>query len=452
MRFRLFALLTLVAAAGFLTLSLTHGQERPVLPATSPTPSPAQAPQPAPPPVVQTGGTAAPVVEHPAAAPAGTTAARDLAKLPEGQKQVLLSCRRGADFLVNMKRLDGRFRHGFVPALGRDLEGDDYLRQVGAAFALARAARFAGDKRYDAIATQAILALLDETTVDDPKELPVRHTTLPSVLVNRLGSAALLVLAINELPAPQPDLLDKSDQLCNYIRKQARADGSLAYAEAGADGKPATEDAVGVNEYPGAALYALMASQQHRPAAWKTDLVRKAAGYYLPWWRKHPDSAFVPWQTAAYAEAYLATKERGFADAVNEMNDWVCGRQYTQTDASHPEWRGGFRGAAEESKAESAPDIGAAAYAEGLAQACRVARQAGDVKRFDRYAAAAGECVHFLALLQYTEGNSSHFDEGYRKRFLLGGFFASHQDGNLRLDYTQHAVSAMVLYLEWVAK
>jgi hypothetical protein len=133
------------------------------------------------------------------------------------------------------------------------------------------------------------------------------------------------------------------------------------------------------------------------------------------------------------------------------MNDNLCDLQYTQTDQRHPEWRGGFREPADSGKVEPAPQIGSAVYAESLAQACRVARQAGDVKRFDRYSTAAGECVRFLSLLQYTEGNTSHFDENYRKR-LLGGFFAGHQDGNLRIDYTQHAVSALVLYLDNVAR
>ena len=267
----------------------------------------------------------------------------------------------------------------------------------------------------------------------------------------RIAGFLLLVLAINELPAPKADLLEKSEQLCNYIRKQARADGALSYGDAGEDGKPAAEDADGANYYPGEALAALMVSQRHRPAAWKTDLVRKAAAYYRPWWQKNKSMAFVPWQTAAYAEAYLATKEQGFADFVLEMNDWVCDLQYTQTDQRHPEWRGGFRNAADGGKVESAPQIGSAVYAESLAEACRVARQAGDVKHYDRFSTAAGECVRFLALLQYAEGNTSHFEAEYRKR-LLGGFFASHQDGNLRIDYTQHAVSALVLYLEYVAK
>jgi hypothetical protein len=428
MRFWLFAFLVLTAAA-CVALSLTHGQERPAVAGPPPTTGPAPTTPPTPP---------------------AATGSRDLSHLTDGQKQVLLSCRRGADWLWSMNRADGRFRYGFVPALGRELEGDDYLRQVGAAFALARAARLTGEQRYEMRATQAILALLDETTVDEAKDAPVRHTRLPSALINRLGSAGHLVLAINELPSPKADLLEKSEQLCNYIRKQARTDGLLSCADAAGEGKPTADDGDGVNEYPGVALYALMLSQRHRPAAWKTELVRKAAAFYRPWWQKHKNMEFVPWQTAAYAEAYLATKEQAFAAFVNEMNDYLCEQQHTQTDQRHAEWRGGFRNSAD-GKPDAAPHVGSAVYAESLAHACRAARQAGDVKRFDRYSTAAGECVRFLTLLQYTEGNTTHFDDAYRKS-LLGGFFAAHQDGNLRIDYSQHAVSALALYLEDVAR
>jgi hypothetical protein len=448
MRFRLFAIL-LLGAAGFLSLSLLQGQQSPMVPGASPTAPPTKIAQPT---IIQTSGSGSPGVNNSATITQSVvkpTMPRDLANLTDNQKQVLASCRRGADFLVGMSRIDGRFRYGYVPSLGRDLEGDNYLRQVGAAFALARAARLTGETRYEARAAQALLALLDDTTLDDPKNAQQRRTALPSVLVNRLGSAGMLVLAINELPAPKADLLEKSEQLCNYIRKNARTDGSLGYADATEDGKPAVDDPSGINDYPGIALYALMVSQRQRPESWKTDIVRKAVGYYQSWWRGHKNMAFIPWQTAAYAEAYLATRDQALADFVFEMNEYLCDQQYTQTDQAHPEWRGGFRVVAER-QVDAAPTVGSAAYGESLAQACRVARQAADVKRFDRYSNAAGECVRFLALLQYTEGNTGHFEESYRKR-LLGGFFASNQDGTLRLDYTQHAVSALALNLEHVS-
>jgi hypothetical protein len=376
--------------------------------------------------------------------------ARDLSKLSELQRLMYLSAQRGADWLQRANRLDGRFVYGYVPALRTPLEGDHYLRQAGAAFALARAARFFADDRAAAVARQAVLTLLLDTKED--ANIPQgRCTTLPSTAVNRLAAAGFLVLAINELSTPGADLLDQSDQLCNYIRRQQRADGSLCYGDEAADPKAGSEDPDGVNYYPGEALYALTRSQQHRPAAWKTEAATKALAYYRPWWRAHKNPAFVPWQTAAYTEAYLASKQREFADFIDEMNDWVCTLQYQQLDPRRPFWVGGFMSWTDGKPRAVAPQVSSAAYAEGLVAACRVARQAGDVPRYQRYREALERCLQFLTTLQYTEANAQHFADWYRPA-LLGAFHASHQDGDLRIDYNQHAVCALVGYLEHVAE
>jgi hypothetical protein len=367
------------------------------------------------------------------------------------QKQMYVSARRGGDWLQRANRGDGRFVYGYLPALKTEMEGDHYLRQAGAAVALAREARFTGNERHAAVARQAVLTLLLETSLEPDGR--TRHTTLPSTVVNRLASAGLLVLAINELPSPGEDLLQQSEQLCAFIGRQQRADGSLSYLDVDPAAKSVTpgasEDPDGINYYPGEALYGLMRSQQRRPAEWKIALVRKALAYYLPWWRQHKNMALVPWHTAAYAEAFLATKDQVFADAVNEMTDWMCGLQYVTLDPRHPFWTGGFMSWQDGKRSATAPQVSSASYAEGLAEACRVARQAGDVVHYNRFRESLERCLQFLATLQYSDANTQHFADWYRPT-VLGGFFASHQDGNLRIDYTQHAVCAMVQYLNYV--
>src|SRR5262245_7257039 len=311
----LIGLLTL-AAGGFLTWSLTRGQNPPAergkdsAPATAER-SPATHSSP-------------PTVSH-ESPPTNTqppTPRPEFAKLSPLQQQMYASALRGTDWLFRANRTDGRFVYGYLPALKSVMDGDHYLRQAGAAFALARAARFTADDRQTALARQAVLTLLADTTIDSP-DRGVRHTTWPSVVVNRLAAAGLLVLAINELPAPADDLLKQSEELCGYIRRQQQADGSLRYTDHPDDGKPAGDDPDGINYYPGEALYGLMLSQRYRPAAWKTELVDKAVKCYRPWWQEHKNMAFVPWQTAACTEAYLRTRDSAFADFVNEMNDWI---------------------------------------------------------------------------------------------------------------------------------
>jgi hypothetical protein len=425
MRLRIAIISSLVlSAGGFAALSLLRGQERPLA-----SPPPAALPHEP----VRTANTAETAVAH-------AQPPRDFSKLNDLQKEMLLSAQRGAEWLYRMNTVKGRFTPGLAPAL-QDvvLEEDHYLRQAGSAYALAHAARSFREDRYTARATQTILALLDDTTLDAKQS--VRYTSMPSSVVNRLAAAGLLVLAINELPDPQADLLESSEQLCNYIRRQARPDGSLAYT----DGKPAAEDADAVS-YPGLALYALMGSQARRPAAWKIDMVRKAVGAYRPQWREHKNMESVPWMTAACTEAYLASKDQACADFVFEMNDWLCGLQYP-LDAQHERTWGGFKGWSDGHSTETQPTISSACYAEGLIDACRTARQAVDLDRYRRYQGTLQMGLQFVTRLQYTEGNTSHFAEWYRSR-LVGGFHASQQDGNLRIDTTQFAVSALLQFLD----
>src|SRR5438552_3641909 len=70
---------------------------------------------------------------------------RDLAKFTVQQRHFYLSGQRGMEWLQRANKPDGRFLHGFLPALRLPMEGDSYVRQAGAALALARAARFYGD-------------------------------------------------------------------------------------------------------------------------------------------------------------------------------------------------------------------------------------------------------------------------------------------------------------------
>ena len=108
---------------------------------------------------------------------------------------------------------------------------------------------------------------------------------------------------------------------------------------------------------------------------------------------------------------------------------------------------GGFSGWADGKAQDTPPTAASAAFAESLANACRVARQKVDLSRYRRYSEATERCLQFLTTLQYNEANTQHFAGWYRAK-LVGGFHASDQDGDLRIDYTQHAVAAMVQYLQ----
>jgi hypothetical protein len=369
---------------------------------------------------------------------------RDLTKLTIQQRNFYVSGQRGMEWLQRANTPDGRFVSGFIPALRLAMEGDSYVRQAGAAFALARTARFYGDDRAAAIAKQALLTLLLETSLDPARQV----RTIPIHQANPLVFAGMLLAAIHELPAPAADLLDQGDQLANLLRTHIREDGSLSVALAGEDAAAIQTETV--QHCSGPALYAVIRSQTLRPAAWKLEALRKARPYYDAYWRQNKNMPMLVWHTAAYTEGYLVTRDPGFAETVFDMNDWLCGLQYQQSLPARAAWVGGFQPWVDGKAAPLAPDISSAAAVLSLAEACRLARAAGDVQHYQRYRQALENGLQFLTTLQYSEANTQHFADWYRPA-LVGGFHASRQDGNLRLDYAQHALSALVQYLRHVA-
>jgi hypothetical protein len=50
---------------------------------------------------------------------------------------------------------------------------------------------------------------------------------------------------------------------------------------------------------------------------------------------------------------------------------------------------------------------------------------------------------------QYSMTEAPYFERWYSQK-LNGAFFASVEDGNVRIDYSQHAVCAMLHYLNHV--
>jgi hypothetical protein len=377
-------------------------------------------------------------------APPPAARGQDPAKLTPQQRLCSVAAHRGMDWLRRANKQDGKFVYGFLPDLRAPLEGDSFTAQAGAAFALARAARFFADEPSLAVSRQAMLTLLLETTTD-PQDKDARHTAAPPQLVNRLASQGQLVLAICELPVAGKDLLDQADQMCNYLRKQQQPNGALLVTETGDDMKSASrEDALAC---AGLALHGLVRSQKLRPAPWKLDVASKARAFAQSCWLQKKNVPLVVSHTPACAQAYLLTQEQPYADLVFAMNDWLCTLQYAPSDTTRTDWAGGFRPWTDGQAAALAPDIRSAEAAESLAEACRVARAAGDLPRLQRYTRALEACLQFLLTLQYTENRVQHFVEAYRPA-IVGAFHASAQDGKLRIDCTQHALSALVMYLE----
>ncbi len=403
---------------------------------------------PAPPAAPPAFGNPPPVRSVAPPAPADVPLSRflQLTDFPVTTQESVNGALRGATWITKMHQPHGRFYYGYNPTLRQTMAGDHDLKQARTTLAVAQSARFSGDKNQAAVAGQTILVLLASTkaAAGDPNcRVPVQM----SLTCNRVAFAALVAMAIYEAPNASDKDTDDAERLCEFIRRQLRADGSVHYTDGPTD-VPTQIDPAGVNEYPGLALHALALSNRVRPAEWKKEAVKKGVGHYSELFRTKPHPVLAATVVPAATELYLQTKLNEMAGAAFEMTDWLCALQVPVTDPRIPQWAGGFRTVAN-GHSTDAP-AGAAEtgmYVQCLSCAYQLNRFTPDLNRERKYKAAVVAAAQFLCGLQFTEANTAHFESTFRVSRLIGGFYLSPTDGNLRTDATACAVTGLLSYL-----
>ena len=444
MRIRILSILAL-ALVGVTTLSLTRGQDR-IPPASHP---PEATPQASPVP-------AAPVATNPATRPpqppplssAAKEPARDLSKLGTLQKEMLFSCQRGADWLYRDERNQGPIPVR-LSAGPKDRDGGRSLSTAGRR-RLRPGSRRALPRR-GALRRALHTGHPGSARRHRPRFRPSRRAGIRPC--PRRSSTASAPRACSSWPStscrPRSPTCWRSPSNCATgfaVRPAPTARCAATTSRTTTRRKPTTADSV--NEYPGLALYAVLRSQKHRPAAWKTEMVRKAAAYYRAWWKDASQPGLRSGADSGLGRGLRADKGAGLR-RVRLRNERLAVRPAVRSDRPAPpalvRWvheLGGRQGGG-----------------------CRADHRLGGVRREPGGGVPGGRepapiwrvisatprawsaVCSFYVRLQYTDANTQHFAEWYRPR-LVGGFHASTQDGNLRIDYTQHALSALVAYLE----
>ena len=99
---------------------------------------------------------------------------------------------------------------------------------------VARASTVRRDEKRASVASQAVLTLLAATKID-PADPNCRVPVHSSFNCNRVGFAALVAVAIYELPGADGKLLAEAERLCVFLQKQCRTDGSVHYTDGPTD-------------------------------------------------------------------------------------------------------------------------------------------------------------------------------------------------------------------------
>jgi hypothetical protein len=324
---------------------------------------------------------------------------------------------------------------GLLPAVKLPLEKDNDFYQAQAALAVCRAARFTGDDKLHVVAQQSVLSLL-ALTKDDPADNARKIITAKPVYC-QLGFAAVLAMAIHELPGADANTIGEAQKLCAYVRSHCQSDGSIIWKE-----KP--EDTDLHNLYPGLALQALAVCYRANPNPATKDVLTRGLSYYRSAFRKQPHPVLAGTVIPAAVDHALTTPDREVIGMVFEMADWLCANQLGKAHTQQILWVGGFR-----SGIDSEPSYDTAYAARGLASAVQLIRQQEpDVTRYVKYRQALVDAIGFVRGLQFTLDNSDHFEGKFRSHYLIGGVRLSPSDGTLRIDATATAVSAYLRFLE----
>jgi hypothetical protein len=355
-----------------------------------------------------------------------------------------------SNWMTRMNQSQGRFIYGFNPALRQPLPRDNNLHQARASLAMAQLAKFTGDEKQAAIASQSILTLLAATGFE-PTDANCRIPIQSSQICNRVGFAATLALAIYSLPGADAKLIDEAEKLCEFLHKQCRADGSVHYTDGTSDASMEVDPA-GVNEYPGLALQAIMTGNRLRPATWKTDAARRGIAYYRGLFQAKPHPLLAATLTPPCLELFQQLHLNESAGVAFEMNDLVCRNQIPTNDPRIPQWVGGIRTYqnGQQTDIPCGPETGL--YLQSLTSACQLAGLVPDLTRYAQYKSAAQDATQYTIELQYAETNTRHFENAFRSNMLIGAFHLTPTDGNIRIDATATSVSGLLHFLSLVAQ
>lgn len=323
------------------------------------------------------------------------------------------------EWLTSNLQPDGRLVYKYWPSRGEESSADNPLRQFMATWVLGSPPR---NLAYN------------WKKFARPGEIEYRGEV-------KLGAMAIAALALLDSPERQKYAAELAG-LVRTIESLARPDGSFRTFL-----RPKKRENDNQNFYSGEAqlLRARLYCEKPEPAALARFM--KTFRYYRGFFRNRPNPAFVPWHTRACALVYQRTRDPELLAFVLEMNDWLLGEAGMQEweDSAYPDLQGRFYNARR-------PDFGpphassTGAYLEGLCEAYELAREAGDLKRAERYRMALLRGARDLMQLQFQDELDMFYVS--RKDRVRGGLRTEVYNNELRVDNAQHALSAVRRMLE----
>jgi len=339
----------------------------------------------------------------------------------------------GGDFLVRMQNPDGSYQYEYYPEIDRYSTDNNILRHTGVVYSLVLLYEYSHETRYLESAKKGADFLLQHLEYIDDDTAYIFHDDDA-----KLGGAGLAVIALVELETAEKTgkYLDIIKDLTNFILFMQEDTGKYKsyYIDEG--------EYVSSGDsyiYPGEAMLALVRAYTLFEDQRYLASLERAYDYYSIAFAQDPTTEFTPWTAQAFVRLYEISPKQKYANFVFAMEDWLTSQQYLD-NAPRPDYLGAYG-------TMDIPSITAGVRSEGVSDAYILAKKLGYEEKAERYKQSILLASNFLMKLQHTEANTKTY---LHPEVGTGAFVYKVGDTAARVDYTQHAISAMIKTLTYV--
>lgn len=351
------------------------------------------------------------------------------------QTRALDAAHAGGDYLVNhFNHETGTYDYRYDVATEEVLNGYNLLRHAGTTYALLELYRETNTREYMETAHTA-LRWLDVQT--DP--CPPPHEALACLYEGedtKLGGAGLAILALVEAyyATENPQYLAVAEELAAWPLAMQSSVGEYTIHKQARDGT--VSDHVSLY-YPGETIFGLVRLGEATGNSAYTESATRAARWVIT-----VRDANVPveklehdhWLLYGLNELDRVAPDALYLDHTQKLVQAIASTQHTDpARVPNPLWLGGFY--------EPPRGTPTATRVEGLTSAYALAVRHGDADTAERARQTVARAVPFILETHITKADAQQYPNPDR---AIGGFTGTLTDSEVRIDYVQHSISALL--------
>jgi len=338
----------------------------------------------------------------------------------------------GGEFLVRMQNPDGSYKYSYDAQIGRYSSSNNILRHTGVVYSLLLLYEYSGEQKYLDSAKKGIDFLLQNIEYIDDDTAYVYFNTKA-----KLGGTALAVISLTKLEAIENtgEHNEIIRDLTNFILLMQEDTGKFQSFYIYQDEFISPKDS---NIYPGEAMLALVRAYNLFDDKRYLESIENVFPFYHQKFTTTPHKDFVIWAPVAFVELHEIVPEEKYANFVFQMDDYITEFQYLE-NYSNQKYVGGY--------GPGLPTTNAGGRTESVSDAYLLAKKLSDETRTERYKKSMLLGSNFLLNLQNSESNEIQY---LGPKEVKGAFYHDFHSSSARIDFTQHAISAMIKTLTYI--